>query len=62
MTLAFTVQPRSKGRLMLTARTVRTEVLFPLETIETAAQEWYGSTDIDSCCLAEGRLRKGEKP
>lgn len=62
MTLVSIARQPLKGRLMLTARTDRTEVLFPLETIETAAQEWYGSTDIDSCCLAEGRLRKGEKP
>ena len=28
----------------------------------TAAKVWYGSTDRGSCCKAEVRLMKGEKP
>lgn len=33
-----------------------------LKTIRRAAWFWYGSSDIDSCCLAENRLMRGEKP
>lgn len=30
--------------------------------IHEAALIWYGRTDMDSCCLAENRLARGEKP
>ena len=33
-----------------------------IKTIRRAAWFWYGSSDIDSCCLAENRLMRGEKP
>ena len=32
--------------------------MFTLEEVHTAA---IGSDDLDSCCLAENRLNKGEK-
>tara|TARA_R110000737_G_scaffold31564_1_gene50034 strand:+ start:1017 stop:1190 length:174 start_codon:yes stop_codon:yes gene_type:complete len=35
--------------------------MFTLEEVHTAAIGWYGSDDLDSCCLAENRLNKGEK-
>ena len=36
--------------------------MFTLQQIHAAAIVWYGKTDIDSCCLAENRLARGEKP
>lgn len=33
-----------------------------LKDVYNAAIFWYGNTDIDSCCLVENRLMKGEKP
>ena len=35
---------------------------FDIKTIYRAAWFWYGKSDIDSCCLAENRLMRGEKP
>ena len=32
-----------------------------LKSISYAAFFWYGKSDLDSCCLAENRLMKGEK-
>ena len=32
-----------------------------LKIIYRAALFWYGKSDLDSCCLAENRLMKGEK-
>lgn len=31
------------------------------ELIYEAAKEWYGATDLNSLCLAELRLMKGDK-
>ena len=36
--------------------------MFTLEQVRKAAIVWYGKTDIDSMCLAENRLMRGEKP
>jgi hypothetical protein len=30
--------------------------------ITAAARAWYGSTDVDSLCLAENRLNNGDSP
>jgi len=32
-----------------------------LSQVYAAAMKWYGKMDIDSCCLAECRLMRGEK-
>lgn len=36
--------------------------LFTLMEVYKAADLWYGSFDIDSCCRAECRLMRGERP
>lgn len=36
--------------------------MFTLGEIHKAAYFWYGNSEMDSCCLAENRLMKGEKP
>lgn len=33
-----------------------------LKDVYDAAWRWYGKQDRDSCCLAEVRLMKGERP
>jgi hypothetical protein len=33
-----------------------------LQQVYKAALTWYGKTDMDSLCLTENRLNKGEKP
>lgn len=33
-----------------------------LKEVYDASWYWYGRADIDSCCLAELRLMKGERP
>lgn len=35
---------------------------FTLKQVYDAAYFWYGATDIDSCCMAEVRLQRGEIP
>ena len=36
--------------------------MFTIQEVYKAAYFWYGSSDIDACCLAENRLMKGEVP
>lgn len=33
-----------------------------LAEVHQAVYFWYGKDDLDSCCLAEGRLMRGEVP
>lgn len=33
-----------------------------VQQVYTAAWLWYGKMNIDSCCLAENRLNRGEVP
>ena len=34
--------------------------MFTLVDVHKAAYHWYGKDDLDSCCLAENRLMRGE--
>lgn len=34
---------------------------YTLAQVHAAAWYWYGKNDIDSCCLAECRLMRGER-
>ena len=36
--------------------------LLTIQDVHKAARFWYGKSDLDSCCLAENRLMKGEEP
>lgn len=38
------------------------KVGFTIQQVNYAAEYWYKSKDIDSCCLAENRLMRGERP
>ena len=43
------------------SKTTKDVIGLDLWDISLAAFRWYGSSDIDSCCLAENRLMAGEK-
>lgn len=51
----FSFDPGNVG-----AGKVKNKVGFTIRQVHAAARRWYGSTDIDSCCLAENRLMRGE--
>ena len=38
------------------------DFFFPLRQVCHAASKWYGEVTTDSCCLAECRLARGERP
>ena len=43
-------------------RMAQADSFFGQSAISHAARIWYGNTDLDSLCLAENRLHRGEKP
>lgn len=36
--------------------------MFTIAQVNLAALIWYGKDDLNYACLAENRLKKGEKP